>query len=48
MTWLILALIVLAVIVFCFGLSLLLAAAGADARLARMTERDQHEEEKAL
>ena len=37
-----------AVIVFCFGLSLLLAAAGADARLARMTERDQHEEEKAL
>ena len=30
------------------GLSLTVAAAGADARLARMTERDQHEEEKAL
>ena len=41
-------LFVVAVIVFCFGLSLLRAAAGADARLARMTERDQHEEEKAL
>ena len=46
MTWLILALIVLAVIAC--GLSLLLAAAGADARLARMTERAQHEEERAL
>jgi hypothetical protein len=41
-------LFVVAVIVFCFGLSLTVAAAGADARLARMTERDQHEEEKAL
>ena len=41
-------LFIAAVIVCCFGLSLLLAAAGADARLARMTERDQHEEEKAL
>ena len=48
MTWLILALIVLAVIVFCFGLSLLVAAAGADARLARMTEGVEHEQEEAL
>ena len=46
MTWLILALIVLAVIAC--GLSLLLAAAGADARLARMTEGEEHEQEEAL
>ena len=30
------------------GMALVVVAAGADARLARMTERDQHEEEKAL
>ena len=30
------------------GLSLLLAAAGADARLARMTEGEEHEQEEAL
>ena len=36
---------IVAVVVFCFGLSLLGAAAGADARLARMTEGEEHEQE---
>ena len=41
-------LFIAAVIVCCFGLSLLLAAAGADARLARMTEGEEHEQKEAL